>query len=364
VSKEETGGSAFTTSIMDFAKKTEIHGFVDTSYIFNTNTPKSPNPHTNRLRVFDVDSNSFMLNLAEINLEKPVSQESPVGFRVDLDAGQDAEVFGATGLGTRDDEFDLQQAYVQLQLPFSLPYLYSLNAKIGKFVTLHGAEVIESVDNWNFSLSFLFGYAIPFNHTGVRLYYKPVESWPIEGYFGLVNGWDNVTDNNNGKTIESMIAVTPFENFSVSVAGLFGPERADSNDYRDLLDVVATYKLTDKFTVKANYDYGWERNGAGVGKNASWDGIAGYAKYDIFNWWSIAGRGEYFHDRDGVRTGLGVSDLKLWELTATSEFKIYKDIIARLEYRHDHADHEVFYHDNNGLTDYQNTLSAEMIYKF
>ena len=55
----------------------------------------------------------------------------------------------------------IQQAYVSL-----------LTGKVqwdaGKFVTPMGAEVIESQDNWNYTRSILFGYAIPFYHVGVR----------------------------------------------------------------------------------------------------------------------------------------------------------------------------------------------------
>src|SRR3989338_11070999 len=161
----EAPSTGIPGKITNFAKEIEVHGSVDAAYIFNSNTPVSPNGQTNVIRVFDREANGFILNLAEINFEKPISQESPVGFRVDLDFGEDAEVFGAAGLGTQDDEFELQQAYVQFYVPFVLPFMHALNFKVGKFVTLHGAEVIESVDNWNFSRSLLFGYAIPFTHT-------------------------------------------------------------------------------------------------------------------------------------------------------------------------------------------------------
>src|SRR5437773_172971 len=44
---------------------------------------------------------------------------------------------------------------------------------IGKFVTWNGAEVIESKDNWNYTRSIQFGFAIPFYHTGVRATISP-----------------------------------------------------------------------------------------------------------------------------------------------------------------------------------------------
>lgn len=375
----ETG---IPTAITSFAKEIEVHGFVDTSYIFNINTPVSPNPRTNNLRVFDTEANGFMLNMAELNFEKPISKESPVGFRVDLDYGQDAKLIHANGLGSPGDEFDLEQAYAQFFVPFTLPFMNALNFKVGKFATLHGAEVIESQDNWNFSRSYLFGFAIPFTHTGIRAYYKPFENLPVDAWIGIVNGWDNVVDNNKAKTVEGQISYTPTDKLSLSVGSMFGPERFNSDkDFRDLVDIVATYKATDKLTLKANYDYGWEKNGAaylpnsGTGAvatgltdtDASWDGIAGYAKYEILKWWSIAGRCEYFRDRDGVRTGVlvnnNIPDLTLWEVTLTNEFKIFDNLIARFEYRYDKASGQVFTQDKVSANN-QSTLAAEMIYKF
>ncbi|MFA6610330.1 MAG: porin, partial [Candidatus Omnitrophota bacterium] len=373
VSPSPSGPADIVTA---FAKEIEVHGFVDTSYIFNTNTPVSPNARTNNLRLFDTEANGFMLNMTQINFEKPISKESPMGFRVDLDYGQDARLIHSNGLGAAGDEFDLQQAYAQFYVPFTLPLMNALSFKIGKFATLHGAEVIESVNNWNFSRSYLFAYAIPFTHTGIRAYYKPFESVPIESYIGIVNGWDQVTDLNKAKTVEAVVSVTPTDKLSFSVGGMFGPERADSDkDYRDLIDVVATYKATDKLTLKVNYDYGWERNGASAlggytdGKDATWDGVALYAKYDILDWWAISGRAEYFHDRDGVRTQslvsatMPISDLDLMEYTLTSEFKFWKNLIGRLEYRYDKASGQVFTKDKLTANN-QSTIAAEIIAKF
>ena len=374
--------SGIEGSLTTFAREIDVHGFVDTSYTFNTNTPLPPNPRTNNLRVFDTDANGFMFNMAQLSFEKQVSKESPVGFRVDLDYGQDAKVIHANGLGNPGDEFDLEQAYAQIIVPLTLPFMDTLGFKAGKFVTLQGAEVIESVNNWNFSRSFMFGYAIPFTHTGVRAYYKPFANVPLEAYIGIINGWDDVVDNNRAKSIEGQIAYAPFDKLSFTIGGVFGPERADSNkDFRNLIDFVATYQATDRLTLKANYDYGWERNGATAlptsgtvltytglqNKNAFWQGIALYAKYDIFDWWSLAGRVEYFNDMNGIRTGVyvnnGIDDLDLFEYTLTSEFKIFKNFIARLEYRYDKASGQVFGMDKVSAN-YQNTFAGEIIYKF
>lgn len=352
-----------TVELPSLMKNVQLSGFVDASYVYNTQSPEN---RTNSLRVFDTDANGFTPHAFELVLQKPVSEESRVGFRTDVDFGEDSEVVGAvtTGLGSGTDEIDLQQVYAEALLPVG----NGLNVKFGKFVTLHGAEVIESKDNWNFSRSYLFGYAIPFTHTGLRLHY-PVNSW-LATMFGVNQGWDVVDDNNSAKTIEWSGILTPTAKTFLSVTGMHGAEQAnDSRDIRHLLDVVLGYNPTDKLSLKLNYDYGHESDAVSEGpdENASWQGIAGYARYQVNDWYAIAGRAEYFADEDGVRTGVraanGVGDVRLTEFTLTNEFKVYKDLITRLEYRHDHASDAVF-NAGSSRDNTQDTFSAEVIYPF
>jgi len=120
-------------------------------------------------------------------LDLTLSALPPEGFggMVNLTAGSDAKVIGS--VGTTTDEFDVTQAYVH----FAKGGLMVIG---GKYVTLSGAEVIKSPSNTNFSRSILFGYAIPFTHTGVRAYFTPGGSaaapdgkWTFIA--GLNNGW-------------------------------------------------------------------------------------------------------------------------------------------------------------------------------
>ena len=77
-------------------------------------------------------------------------------------------------------------------------------------------------------------------------------------------------------------------------------------------------------------------------------------------------------DADGARasafnlTGPGgavVPDVEVWEITATLGYSPVKDLMTRLEFRHDDADQDVFL-DGSGLSDTQNTIAAEVIYSF
>ena len=350
----------------------QMSGFVDTTASYNFNAPQT---RTNTLRVFDTQSQSFMVNNAELVLEKPVSSESPLGFKTALMLGTDAEVVGSvtSGLGRGDDELDLKDAYVDYLVPVG----EGLDVKVGKFATMHGAEVIESKDDWNITRSYLFGFAIPFTHTGVRATY-PVTSW-LSTTLGIDNGWDVVDDNNQAKTIETSFTVTPTANTSFTTNYMVGAEQTGNNGHqRHLIDFVASYQPIDPLQLKLNVDYGVEQQGVILGHdNASWTGIAGYARYALTDRWAVAARTEWFHDADGARTafnpaavstnainGITGTDLKLWETTLTSEYKLNPHLISRLEYRHDQASERVFRRQDVGQRPYQDSVSVEFIAPF
>ena len=82
----------------------------------------------------------------------------------------------------------------------------------------HGAEVIESKDNYNYSRGLLFNYAIPLTHTGVK-WDKGFMDGKLNTALGLVNGWDNLQDNNKGKTFHAMVGYTFSPMISLTVGG-------------------------------------------------------------------------------------------------------------------------------------------------
>jgi hypothetical protein len=162
------------------------------------------------------------------------------GFRVDVVAGSAVpRVSAASGLfrdpstGVAQD-VDLQQAFAS----YIAPWGSGLRIDAGKFVTHCGMEVIEGYDGWNdqATRSFLFGFAIPFTHTGVRAGYT---FGPRLAAMAMVaNGWDDAVDNNTAKTGGAQLALTPTPSISLLLNGLTGAERpGDVRDLRSLLDV-------------------------------------------------------------------------------------------------------------------------------
>src|SRR5947209_14221978 len=177
--------------IMSFFRKTEISGFVDAYYGYNFNRPAGD---TAQLRNFDTKHNQFALNLVELALEKKATPDSRLGYRMDLDFGPATELVHASEPGGSETFNHLQQGY----LSYLAPVGKGLQIDVGKFVTPNGAEVIETKDNWNYSRSLLFALAIPYYHFGVRATVPFNDKVTLGGM--VVNGWNNVVDNNSGKS--------------------------------------------------------------------------------------------------------------------------------------------------------------------
>jgi len=153
--------TATTAASSSFLDKLNPSGSIDVYYGYNFNDPDS---RTNQLRNFDVNSNQFSLNLAKFSLEY---LPDPLGFRVDFMFGDAAKIVNSSEPGGSLYQY-LEQAYASYKAPVGK----GLTIDFGKFVTQNGAEVIESKDNWNYSRSLLFSYAIPYYHFGARARYS------------------------------------------------------------------------------------------------------------------------------------------------------------------------------------------------
>lgn len=347
---EETSGS------VPFWEKTKVTGNFATSFNFNFNNP--PLGIGNTLRVFDFRHDNFDFNLAEIAIEN-----SPVEwakFRLDLNYGEDVAAVDALKGGVIGvDEFGVQQAYAELTAPVG----NGLTFKVGHFVTPIGYEVIESAYNLNTSRSLLFGFAIPFTHTGVTMTYPFSDKF--SAMLGVVNGWDLIGDNNKGKTILGQLVYKPIDTLTLSLQGTFGPEQAASDgNLRGLVDFVGTWTPNDKWIVGLNYDLGKEEGVGGSGF-ANWQGGALYVHYKPVEWYGATLRGEFFQD-DGSRLGLGANTTYA-EGTLTNHFYLGDGWETRVEFRHDQLDHAraAAFTRSNGLTrKFQDTVAAEVVYSF
>lgn len=346
----QTPPAAADEGVLNFFRKTEVAGTLDVYFHYNFNEPatgaKTP------LRNFDFDHNQFSFALAELVLSKPPTDDDRVGFRLDLDYGPVTDwVHGADPAGLEAVKH-FQQAYISYLAPVGS----GLSFDVGKFVTQHGAEVIEAKDNWNYSRSLLFAWAIPYYHMGMRLGYAPSDTLTLGA--AVTNGWNNVVDTNSQKTYGLQAIVRPSAAVSIVQNYMVGPEQTDNtDDWRHLADTTVTYTITPQFSVMGNYDYG--RDGS-AGGTVSWQGIGVYAKAQASPSFALIPRYEYYNDEDGFTTGTAQN---VQEFTLTAEVKHSQGLITRLEYRRDWSDID-FFTKGGRPRDNQNTFSIGFVYAF
>jgi hypothetical protein len=319
-------------------------GFVTAAYTFNIDQPKSGINHG---RVFDQEDNTFQVPLAELAVTGGVDNGPSFNLVLEFGdvAGSDFSTH-SSGLLENTDGFDVQQMTVSYK-----------GFTLGKFATLIGAEVIESPSNMNYSRSYLFGYAIPFTHTGL-LYQTEVGSVGLAG--AIVNGWDNFDDQNSSKSYMAQVAVPIGDQGSVSVQGIYGAEGDQESDMRGLIDLVASFSPSDGLDLMFNADWGTEDNATADGSDAEWWGAAAYIDAMLTETFGVAGRAEFFSDTDGVR---GINS-DVWEVTITGHQAYGDNAMARLEARYDKAADEIFEDGDGDSQDDQITLAAEMIFTF
>jgi hypothetical protein len=317
-------------------------GYVDKDF----NDPPSG---FNGLRGFDVRSNMPHISMGIITIDH---SPAPFGFHLDVGFG---EAFDLMHAGNRDPEAwkYFKQAYVSVK-PKSW---HGVEIDAGEFASSAGAEVIETNQNYNYSRSLLFAWAVPYSHTGFRLQY-PIGAH-FTGSFQVVNGWSNVEPINSGKTYGFTGAyawkkVTWNHNYYV------GPEHLRTTmGWRNLYDTSVVVNPTDNLSWYLNFDFGRDKN---IGAGASqWEGLAGAARYAIGRKYAVAARLEFFDDRAGLLTGTAQT---VKEFTLTGEYKITGWLMTRAEFRTDWSNRPFFEKNDqpNGTTTQPTALLGLIAY--
>ena len=256
-----------------------------------------------------------------------------IGGKVEGSFGSDADVIASNGQSRSGS--NLTQAYLQAARG-------PVTVLLGKFETLAGAEYIEAPLNTNYTRSYLFGYAIPFTHTGARATY--VVNGKISVVVGANNGWDDWKFAGKKKTLEGALLLTPSPNLTWNIQTYNGNDFAVPGDSalefapvytnRMLYDSELTVKATSALTLIGNYDNGTQLADSGTffPMAAHWNGFAGYANYAFTPVYGISLRKETFGDPEGFRTGI---PQRLQSNTATFNYTPGSNYIFRAEYRLD-----------------------------
>lgn len=337
--------------------KTTVSGFIDTNFFYenvrNTNT----------------------FSLSEVELDLQVELKTWAGFRTDINfRAADSARINNDVLGTQFISFDdlsaddiLEQGYIYFILPtreLGLPF--ETTFRFGKFNAPIGWELLDPVDLYQFSRADVFNFGLPFNVTGALLAFTFSPAVDLQLY--VVNGWDQLQDNNKMKTFGGRLGITPVKDVNWGLSFITGPELEDNeDDYRTVFDTDLTIKLIPRLVIGAEFSYGWEENVAVRGGDAEW--LAGLLTlhYDFTDVLGLTFRFDIFDDRGGARLpndNPAVSRQTAYSLTLNPSFLLAEGIRIYTEFKYTKSDEDVFQKENGRFRDDAFTIGVEFTYAF
>ncbi|HMH83564.1 MAG TPA: outer membrane beta-barrel protein [Gemmatimonadales bacterium] len=294
-------------------------------------------------RLYDRLQNRFMLNALAVVLDKPYDPATfSAGFHTEVLVGQDATVIqsdgGAFNLGPQGD---IPHLYVTLNVPTASGN--GLQFKVGRIPTLLGLELIETYANPNWSEGNQFIYVENFTATGLSVETK------FNNYVDLqlrvINGWDQVSDNNSHKSLMGRVGLYPNALTSLGIVGYWGAEEPGNNSANRYGFEGLLWRKLGKAAVWVQGDYGTEQANAALPdptQDAKWWALGGWVTYDFNPTVGLALRGDYVNDENGARSNGAMgfpanTGQKFGSGTATLNLKAWPSAVVRPELRYDRS---------------------------
>ena len=360
---------------------TSVNFMFDGYYGFNFNNPIG---RVNLLRAYDVSSNAFSLNQADLVLDNPADPDhgKRYGLRVDLQFGQATATL--QGNATNEPRPAIYRNVFQAYGTYVFPVGGGLTVDFGKWSSSLGLEGNYTKDQINYSRSYLFDF-LPFYHMGARVNYKVNDTLALN--YWITNGTQQTEPFNGFKDQMFGFVLTPKKSISWTVNYYLGQEHPDvqflpnytGNDLPTeqglpflpivnppsgklhIFDNYVTWQATPKLSFAWEGDYVIERQYT----NSSPDhvtGTAGYARYQLTPKFALAARAEYLSDRGGLFTGVTQA---LKEQTFTAEQMVANGLQVRAEWRRDASNQPYFLTDTLFvLKKEQNTATLGLIWWF
>ena len=366
-----------THQVLTAVSSTALSGYVSTSFSW---APGNRVPETQG-RQFDQSyskkADTFRLDVIDIKLSSALAEgEWASGYNVELWLGPDAAGLGnqiGDGSANSNGGIAIKNANVVLNIPVG----NGIQAKIGVFDTIIGYESANSIENPNYTRS--LGYSMePTSHTGLLLSYKVMDNISVSA--GMANTIDADFINNNGGfgggdtrgqnsqwTYMAAVTVTApdslgFLKGASLTAGVIDGFDADHDAFDPDTTHIYVGATVPTGNDKVNLGFAWDRKHENKTSRDE-DALAAYLSLKTSEKSTLNARLDYGNDSD-----VGRKDIESVTTTLTFEYKLWANVVSRLEYR--------FQHDLNGLKgaaldrsgsgaeDNSHEIIAQIAYKF
>jgi len=378
-----TGAGQAPQVAADLLRGMSINALLDGYVEYNANSPVG---RINSLRAYDVSSNSFSLNQADLVVESApdIASGKRSGMRLDLQFGQATETL--QGNPANELRPEVYRSVFQAYGTYVIPVGTGLSVDFGKWASSLGIEGNYTKDQLNYSRSFWFDY-LPFYHMGVRAKYAINDQIALN--FWLVNGTDQTEAFNNYKDQLYGFVYTPAPSVTWTVNYYIGQEHPDvvylqtppggqqgvptqqgtyilpianpPDGKLEIGDSYLTWQATAALQFAAEADYVQQRLYS-YSPPEHVTGGAVYAAYQLNTRVALAARAEYLADVGGLYSGV---TQYLKEGTLTLDYRPVDGFLMRGEFRRDQSNRPYFIgHTLGALESSQPTIGLGLVWWF
>lgn len=339
-------------AIPRFLDGTTLNFTLDGYFEYNFNRPIG---QMNQLRAYDISSNSFSLNQADIVVNHPTdaAHGKRIGGRLDIMFGQATEAL--QGNANNELHPSTWRNVFQAYGTYVAPVGSGINIDFGKWASALGFEGNYTKDQLNYSRSYFFNF-LPFYHMGFRSAYTFGPKLTVA--YWLVNGAQQTDAFSGFKSQNFAFTLHPASTLSWQINYFFGqqqrsfvltgnpdptqtatPVTPTPNGKEHIFDSYATWNVTPKWTLVGEGDYVINR----VYSESAPQHVSGGAAYLNYQWtpkFATATRFEYLSDPQGRFSGTSQA---LKESTVTAEYELTDGFKAFLEWRRDFSNQPYFH---------------------
>lgn len=234
----------------------------------------------------------------------------------------------------------INEAYAGFQLANNL----WLDA--GIFASHIGAESAISLDNFTLTRSIMADNT-PYYESGVKVTYTPSDKLTLAGF--VLNGWQNITENNDNKALGTQIQFKLLSNVLLNSSTFFGREKPGYDSLPSMRYFHNFYTQIDikKVSILAAFDIGFQEKRVGSGTNV-WYNPNLIIRFKPSDKAAIAARVEYYNDEQGVIINSGTPNgFQTLSPSLNFDYKFTDNVAWRIEGRLFNSKDKIFAEDSN-----------------
>ena len=301
--------------------KVKFSGYLETYYGYDFN---KPNDHNRPGFIYSHNrANELNLNLGFI---KAAYDSGNIRANLALMAGTYTNANLSAETGVLKNIFEANAG-------IKLSKTENLWIDAGIFSSHIGFESAISKDCWVLTRN-ISSENTPYYESGAKLSYA-TQDGKLSATLLYLNGWQRITrvDGNNKPAGGLQLTWKPTSKITVNYSNYLGAEGADSvRVNRFYHNIYGIFQVTDQFGLTLGLDYGTQQKTKGSSdKNEVLSPVV-IAQYKLTNQWAIAGRFEYYEDKNGVFIPTGTANgFKTKGYSLNIDYSPIPNAVLRLE---------------------------------